>query len=55
MGTYYMAFSNDKLDRKQDAIKYYRLAWDQFGGQGQYAEACRERLIVLGAHHPAAE
>ncbi|MEE9312489.1 MAG: hypothetical protein V3V10_08780, partial [Planctomycetota bacterium] len=53
IGVYYMAHSNDKLNRKQEAIDYYTQAWALFGGQGQYAEASRERLIALGATDPA--
>ncbi|MCF6228360.1 MAG: M48 family metalloprotease [Planctomycetes bacterium] len=53
IGVYYMAHSNDQLDRKQEAVDYYTQAWALFGGQGQYAEASRERLIALGATDPA--
>ncbi len=52
VGMFYLAVSYDRLGRAGDAVTYYRKAWDTFGGEGDLAEAARQRLIELGQPDP---
>jgi beta-barrel assembly-enhancing protease len=52
-GTFYLAQSYDQLQRRAEAITYYRRTFDIYNGQGPVAEQCRQRLIELGEPDPA--
>lgn len=52
IGMFYLAQSYDRLDRRPEAVSWYRKTWNLYNGQGATAETCRERLIALGEPDP---
>lgn len=52
VGMYYLAIGYDRQGRTNEAITLYRKAYEAFGGEGEMAQAARQRLIDLGQPDP---
>lgn len=52
---YYLGVSYDRRNQSEPAVRYYREAYNAFGGKGAMAESARERLIALGDPDPAGD
>ena len=52
VSTYYLALACDKQGDNAAAADNYKKAYDLFGGEGELAEASRQRLIDMGYPDP---
>lgn len=52
VGMYYLAIGYDRQGRTGEAIPLYQKAYEAFGGEGELAQAARQRLIDLGQPDP---
>lgn len=52
VGMYYLAMGYDRQGRTGEAIPLYQKAYEAFGGEGELAQAARQRLIDLGQPDP---